>query len=118
MREKITERFDLSACLLWFWYHQLYVVLMEAIEAPLSLIVVVLMASFVKPTGSFIVLILLDVALVSLTWPFSGHSPSVLVLMAALLKLPLSLIFVVLMASFVKPTGPLVSYFDESHLVL
>jgi hypothetical protein len=54
---------------------------------PLSLIVVVLMASLVKPTWSFNVLLLLDAA-----WSFSVLSHTVLVLMAALLKLPLSLI--------------------------
>jgi hypothetical protein len=62
-----------------------------------------MMASFVKPTWSFFVLVLLDAVLVSCTWFFSGHSHSVLVLMAALLKLPLSFI-VVLVASFMKPT--------------
>jgi hypothetical protein len=66
---------------------------------PLSLIVVVLVASFVKPTWSFNVLLLLDAA-----WSFSVLSHTVLVLMAALLKLPLSLIVVVLIASLVKLT--------------
>jgi hypothetical protein len=67
---------------------------MEAIEAPLVLDC----ASLVKPTWSFIVLVLLDAALVNLTWSFSVHSHSVVVLMAALLKLPLSFIVVVLMS--------------------
>jgi hypothetical protein len=71
---------------------------------PLSFLVVVLMASLVKPTWSFIVLVLIDSALVNLTWSFSVHSHRVLVLMAALLKLPLSFLVVVLMASLVKLT--------------
>jgi hypothetical protein len=97
VREKITEKFVLSACLLCPpWVGLLsssedeYLVLIDSalvnlsvlvligaiLMLPLSLIVGVLMASLVKPTWSFIVLVLLDAALVNLTWSFSVHALS------------------------------------------
>jgi hypothetical protein len=77
--------------------HTVLVLMAALLKLPLSLIVVVLVASFVKPTWSFNVLLLLDAA-----WSFSVLSHTVLVLMAALLKLPLSLIVVVLMVALLS----------------
>jgi hypothetical protein len=75
--------------------HTVLVLMAALLKLPLSLIVVLFMASFVKFTWSFNVLVLLDAALVNLTWSFNMIPCIVLVLLAALLMLPLSLIVVV-----------------------
>jgi hypothetical protein len=81
--------------------HSVLLLMVALLKLSLSFIVVVLIASLwkIKIPRSFNVLVLLDAALVNLTWSFNMIPCIVLVLMAALLMLPLSLIVVVLMVA-------------------
>jgi hypothetical protein len=88
--------------------HRVLVLMSALLKLPLSFLVVVLVACLVKHNWSLIVLLLIDSALVNLTWSFSVLSHSVLVLMVALLKLPLSFVVVVFIGRSRSPS-PLMS---------